>query len=174
MAANIGYAVLSIIPSIEGLEKAVNAQMGAAVAPAANAGTRMGGALATSAGQTFGRQFLSIAGGILGAAGIQSIFGGIRDAISTGLNMASFQQSAEKSLTTLTGSAKTAQKTLGDLSKFAAATPFDLQGATSAAQKLLGAGASAKDIIPTLTALGDATAAVGGSQDSLNATELAW
>jgi tape measure domain-containing protein len=174
MSSVIGYATLQIVPSLDGLEKAVNAQMGAAVAPAENVGTRMGASMATSAGNSFGKSFLTIAGGILGASGIQSIFSGIRDAIGTGLSMASFQQSAQKSLTTLTGSAKTAQKTLGDLSKFAASTPFDLQGATSAAQKLLGAGASAKDIIPTLTALGDATAAVGGSQDSLNATELAW
>lgn len=173
--SNIGYATVSILPSLDGVESAMKAQLGAAVAaPADAAGARMGSTLATSAGHTFGKQFLSIAGGILGASGIQSILGGIRDAISTGLNRASFQQSAEKSLTTLTGSAKIARSTLDNLSKFAASTPFDLQGATSAAQKLLGAGASAKSLIPTLTALGDATAAVGGSQDSLNETELAW
>jgi tape measure domain-containing protein len=172
--SSIGYATVTLIPSFEGLDAEVNKQLAGATPAVGAASSRMGSSMGTSAARTFGTTFKTIAGGILAATGIQSIVSGIGDAVTTGLKAASFQQSAQSSLTVLTGSATTAKNTLAELSKFAANTPFDLQGSVTAAQRLLGAGASAKSLLPTLTALGDANAALGGTQDSVNESFLAW
>lgn len=62
---------------------------------------------------------------------------------------------------TMLGSAELAQKTLSDLSQFAAKTPFELGQLESASKQLLAYGTSAEDLIPTLKMLGDITAGVG-------------
>lgn len=59
---------------------------------------------------------------------------------------------------TMLGSAEKGKKMLADLQKFAAETPFDVQGVTKAAQQLLAFGFNAKEIIPTLRTLGDTAA----------------
>nr|WP_301332547.1 tape measure protein [Parerythrobacter lacustris] len=62
---------------------------------------------------------------------------------------------------TMLGSAEQAQKTLAELSQFAARTPFELGQLEEASKRLLAYGTSADDLIPTLKMLGDITAGVG-------------
>lgn len=62
---------------------------------------------------------------------------------------------------TMLGSAEQAQKTLNDLSQFAARTPFELNQLEEASKRLLAYGTTADDLIPTLKMLGDVTAGVG-------------
>lgn len=64
----------------------------------------------------------------------------------------------EIAFSTMLGSAEKGKKMLADLQKFAAETPFDVQGVTKAAQQLLAFGFNAKEIIPTLRTLGDTAA----------------
>lgn len=68
-----------------------------------------------------------------------------------------FQQ-LEAAFTTLLGSAEKAQSMMGDLTKLAATTPFDLKGVASGAQQLLAYGVAAGEITDTLTRLGDIAA----------------
>ena len=64
----------------------------------------------------------------------------------------------EIAFSTMLGSAEKGKAMLADLQKFAAETPFDVQGVTKAAQQLLAFGFNAKEIIPTLRTLGDTAA----------------
>ena len=62
---------------------------------------------------------------------------------------------------TMLGSAELGQKTLKELSQFAAQTPFEIPQLETAAKQLLAYGMSAEELIPTLRMLGDITAGVG-------------
>lgn len=62
---------------------------------------------------------------------------------------------------TMLGSADQAQKTLSELSQFAAKTPFELTQLEEASKRLLAYGTAADDLIPTLRMLGDISAGVG-------------
>lgn len=93
----------------------------------------------------------------------------MQQAINAGVGMlkgaaidynASMEQ-ASIGFTTLLGSAEKAQSFIADLQHFAAVTPFDFPGLQSAANQMLAMGFSSKDILPTLTAVGDAVAALG-------------
>lgn len=89
-------------------------------------------------------------------------------AIGRGLKTAAALEQTEVGLKTLTGSASAAQDMLGKLTGFARATPFEMQGLAENARALLGVGVAADDVIPTMQALGDASAAMGLSQAQLD------
>jgi len=111
--------------------------------------------------------------GTMAAQGATALLRMGGSAIKSGVQTAAAMEQANISFTTLLGSGKQAQTFLGDLSKFAAATPFELPGLVDASRQLLGAGAAAKDVIPTLTAFGDASGALGLTQDQFNHIMLA-
>ena len=68
---------------------------------------------------------------------------------------------------TMLGSAEKGKTMLADLQKFAAETPFDVQGVTKAAQQLLAFGFNAKEIIPMLRTIGDTAAGTTGDIQGL-------
>ena len=70
--------------------------------------------------------------------------------------------------TSMLGSASQADSMIAGLQKFAAETPFEMPGVRSAAQQLLAFGYDAEEIIPTLTALGNAASGLGRGQDGFN------
>lgn len=71
------------------------------------------------------------------------------------------------------GSAKEAAGFVKDLQKFAAETPFEFNQVKGAAQKFLAFGFTAEQVIPTLTAVGDAAFALGMRQDGIDRLTLA-
>lgn len=75
---------------------------------------------------------------------------------------------SKTAFTTLLGSAEKAEKMLSDLQRFAADTPFELPGLTKSAQKLLAFGFAAQDIIPIMSAVGNAISLVGGGQEAID------
>ena len=74
---------------------------------------------------------------------------------------------------TLLGSAGAAEKMLRDLYDFAARTPFEVEGLMQQTRLLLALGFNAREVIPTLRAVGDAVAALGGSNELLRRVVLA-
>lgn len=90
-----------------------------------------------------------------------------------GLKTAANLETAEVAFTKLLGSGRRARKFLGDLKSFAARTPFELPGLVDASRALVGAGTAASDVIPTLTALGDASGALGLDQERFGRVMLA-
>lgn len=98
---------------------------------------------------------------------------GAAAAIGFGLKTAGSLEQASIGFTTMLGSAQAADKMIKDLQKFAASTPFEFGGLVKSSQQLLAMGFQAKDIIPTMTAAGNAVAAMGGTEENVAAVTRA-
>ena len=83
------------------------------------------------------------------------------------LGFNSQMEQAQIGFTTMLGSGERANAFLGDLQKFAAQTPFAFPDLVSASQRMLAMGFSAEQVRPTLTAIGDAVAALGGNSETI-------
>jgi tape measure domain-containing protein len=94
-------------------------------------------------------------------------------AVTMGLSTATNLESVTVGFTTMLGSAQKAQKFLKQLQQFANTTPFEFDDVTNAAQKFLSMGFAAKDVIPMLTAVGDAVAAMGGGKEQIDSVTTA-
>lgn len=86
---------------------------------------------------------------------------------TAGIKYNAEMQTYNTRLKTLLGSAAEAQKTLDQIKKDAAATPFDVAGLTQANSLLISTGMSAEDSRKTILALGDAVSASGGGNEEL-------
>ncbi len=89
------------------------------------------------------------------------------------LKVAGDMEMARVAFTNLLGSGEKAQAYLEQLRDFAMKTPFELPGLISATQRLMAMGIAAEKVIPTMTAIGDAVAGVGGSAETLNRVVMA-
>ena len=110
------------------------------------------------------KKSLAILGGIgagLAALGVASVKAGAS------------LQSTKTAFTNMLGSAEKAQDFLGKMQDFAAKTPFEFSQVSQAAQKFIAFGFSAEQVIPTLTAVGDAAAGVGLGAEGINRITLA-
>lgn len=99
-------------------------------------------------------------GALAGVAGITALGAAV---VTTGVSFNNLKQQANIAFTTMLGSGEKAKIFMDDLQQFAAATPFEFPELLSASQRLLAMGFAAEDVRPTLTAVGDAVAALGGS-----------
>lgn len=97
-----------------------------------------------------------LAGVAAGYVGLQAVAGTAFKAISGAAEM----EQAQISFGVLLKSTDTAKKVLGDLSQFAAETPFELPELTGAARKLAAFGTSADKIVPELRMLGDVASGI--------------
>lgn len=110
------------------------------------------------------KKSLAVLGGIgagLAALGVASVKAGAS------------LQSTKNAFTNMLGSAEKAQDFLGKMQDFAAKTPFEFSQVSQAAQKFIAFGFSAEQVIPTLTAVGDAAAGVGLGVEGINRITLA-
>lgn len=114
----------------------------------------------------FGGAALDLSKGIVaGAAAAGAAIGGLG---IYAVKLASQMENTKVAFTTMLGSAEKAGAFIKDLQSFAARTPFEFKGLTESAQQMMAYGIEAKNVIPTLTAVGNAVAAVGGGQDKIN------
>lgn len=102
-----------------------------------------------------------------------ALIGGAAAAGTFALSTASAAETTEVSFTTMLGSAEAAEAMMQRLADFAARTPFELSGLQDATRQLLAYGFTAEDVIPMLTAVGDATAALGTGQAGIEAVTRA-
>ena len=113
----------------------------------------------------FGGAALDLSKGIVaGAAAAGAAIGGLG---VYAVKLASQMENTKIAFTTMLGSAEKAGAFIKDLQNFAAHTPFEFKGLTESASQMMAYGIAAKDVIPTLTAVGNAVAAVGGGQDKI-------
>lgn len=101
--------------------------------------------------------------GVVGIAGQvgRALGGMVSDALTTGVKLAASFEQAEVALGTMLGGAAQAKAVLGDLSAFAAATPFELPELVEATKKLTAFGIEHQALIPTLKSIGDISAGLG-------------
>jgi len=93
------------------------------------------------------------------AAGMLAIAGGAAYLGKKALDAAADFEQSQISFTTMLGSAEEAEILLAKLAKFAAKTPFSLKGVEKTSKQLLAmGGATKKNMIPVLKALGDVSA----------------
>lgn len=107
------------------------------------------------------------------AAGITALGAAAMATGIAGVKMAGDWEQNEIAFTTMLGSAERARQFLGELSDFAERTPFELPGLVDASKKLLAFGFEAENIIPMVTAVGDAVAGLGGGADTIDRITLA-
>lgn len=169
--AVVGYATIQLIPSLQGFGNSVRGQ----IQPISR---QVGQSAGKESGGLFGNSFVGSVGRIMSAAGIYEIgsriASGFSAAFTAGIQGVANLQAYSISFETLLGSASKAQDMIKSLYSFAARTPFDVEGSVVGAQKLLGVGVAAKDVVPTLTTLGDAVGALGGSTGDFNSVLLAY
>lgn len=115
---------------------------------------------------TFRRSMAAIGAGFI----LPSILGKANQAI-IGFNQE--LDSAKISMETFLGSEEAANEMLGTLQKFAARTPFNFSDLLGTSQQMLAMGVAAEELIPRLTAVGDAAAAMGGSPEVLQRVQRA-
>lgn len=95
------------------------------------------------------------------------VVGRVTSALSTipdiVINLNASLEQARISFTTMLGSAQQADTFLRQLADFAAETPFEFPELVDASKRLFAFGFTAQEVVPMLTAVGDAAAALGGS-----------
>lgn len=136
---------------------------------AAERASRSGGIMS----RTFGglRGVVSGVAGVVarGTAVIGAAVGGLTTAaVVMGVKAQAAWEQASIGFTTMLGSASKAKSFMGELQTFAAKTPFELPGLIQGSQQLLAYGFNAKDIIPLLTKVGDASAGLGAGQEGID------
>lgn len=178
----LATAYLTLIPSLRGATKQIESQLGGVdtTAAAKKIGSGLGQGIGDSLDLRSAGSKLEDFGGKLADAGdaLTSHFTVPLAAAAAGagafaLSTASAAETSEMAFTTMLGSAEAARDMLDELASFAAHTPFELSGLTTATQQLLAYGFTAEDIIPMLTAVGDATAALGTGQQGIEAVTRA-
>ena len=186
MAENVslGNAYVTIIPSMRGFEREMNKGLSGIdfTRTGKKLGTSLGGSMATAVSDRLvhvgdslvsaGSKLADVGGKL--TAGITVPLAGATAAVGTfALRTASAAETTEISFTTMLGSEEAALSMMEELADFAAHTPFELSGLQTATRQLLAYGFTAEDVIPMLTAVGDATAALGTGQAGIEAVTRA-
>lgn len=178
----LATAYVTIIPSLKGATKQIESQL--AGVDTSKAGSAIGRSLGGSIGKSLDLKAvgdgLSSAGARLAdvggklTAGVTVPLVGATAAVGTfALKTASAAETTEISFTTMLGSEEAALSMMEELADFAAHTPFELSGLQTATRQLLAYGFTADDVIPMLTAVGDATAALGTGQAGIESVTRA-
>lgn len=90
---------------------------------------------------------------------LTGILGGI-GAVAKSIKLSADFETMGIAFQALTGSASTAKTTIAQLTDFAAKTPFNIPQVNEAAKQMLAYGTEAKNIIPTMTIIGDVASAL--------------
>jgi len=84
------------------------------------------------------------------------------------IKLAADMQQTKIAFTSMLGSGERAAGFINELKEFAAKTPFELPGLVNASRQLLAFGFDAEKIVPMMTSIGDAVAALGGGEFEIN------
>lgn len=163
----LATAYISLVPSMRGTTKAIESELSGANPAAERAGRTMGekmsGGFRGAVGKLgqIAKTGLLAGGAVVGAAG------------AIGIKTAAQMETANIAFETMLGSADKAKAFLGDLSKFAAKTPFDLPGLQTSAQSLISIGIDANKVIPIMTTLGNVTSGMGTGAEGVQRATVA-
>lgn len=122
--------------------------------------------------EDFGKGIKRIRDGADKAGNSMLLFGGAFAAAGamvarTALNQAAAMEQTRTAFTTLMHSGTKATAMLKELARFSASTPFEFNQVTAAAKQLMAFGFQARDVIPLLRDLGDASGALGIGAEGL-------
>lgn len=109
----------------------------------------------------------TIIGNVLYKAG-ETAARGLANLVRQGAETAATYQQTTIAFNTMLNSAEKAETFLADLAAFAAKTPFEFTGLVQATRKMMAYGFAADEVIPSLTAIGDAVAGLGLGQEGID------
>jgi len=136
-------------------------------------GLRKAETQANKAGSKIGSIFKNAFSVTLGVGMFEALKKGFKSTVGTAISFNSMLQTAQIGFATMLGSAEKAQKFLEDMADFAARTPFEYPELLEASKRMLAYGFSAENVLPTLRAVGDATAALGMGSEGIDRVTLA-
>ena len=125
----------------------------------------LGASLTSGIGMGIGFGAVSTAIGLLGDA-----FAAAKGSI---IDLNSSLEQSKIAFTTMLGGAQQADAFLQQLQTFAAQTPFEFPDLVTASKRMLAFGFESKQVVPLLTAVGDAVAAVGGGAETIDGVTTA-
>jgi len=125
------------------------------------------------AGLKIGALFKNAFSVTLGMGMFEALKKGFQATVSTAIDFNSMLQTAQIGFATMLGSAEKAQKFLEDMADFAVRTPFEYPELLEAAKRMLAYGFAAEEVLPTLRAVGDASAALGSGSVGIDRITLA-
>jgi len=97
----------------------------------------------------------------IGMSMFEAVKRGFQTVVGESISFNAQMEQARIGFTTMLGSAERAQVFLDDMAKFAAKTPFEFPELLDASKRMLAYGFAAEDVLPTMEAVGNATAALG-------------
>lgn len=166
---------------------AIQSVLGSAISGAtmgASAGMMVGGPVAAGIGAAVGGLIGTVSGGIEAATQqfesrdeafksyVQDQYNAVQERrneeLSGGSSIAGQREMDQMAFTTLFGNADTAQNYLEQVRVMGAETPFQYEDLTQISRTLTAFGYSVDELIPTMTALGDAGSANGMTTDAVN------
>jgi tape measure domain-containing protein len=168
MSANIGFATLSVIPSLKGMDSKLRSQIGVST-----------GSISDQAGRTAGSRFSNSFGnglrtlGKVGAIAFAGVGAAAIGAAGFGLKIAASMEQAQIGFETMLGSGAKAKAFLADLQQFAAKTPFEFPELQSAASSLISVGIETSKVIPIMTTLGNVTSGMGTGSEGVRRATIA-
>lgn len=112
------------------------------------------------------RSGFQAASNVVGSAALAGTALGL-SLLKTGAAYNTLQQTSRAALSTLLGGAEAANAQMDKLDDFARTSPFSKGVFIQAQQQLIGFGMSAERVVPTLDAIQQSVAAVGGSNDDI-------
>lgn len=86
----------------------------------------------------------------------------------TGIKFSAMKEQSQIAFTTMLKSGETAKMFLDELQRFAAKTPFEFEDLTRGSRRLMAMGTAAKDVLPTLTIIGDAAAGLSAGKEGID------
>lgn len=176
-AAGAGGAAAAAAPKVAAVGKAASAaaaslNMAAAAAQKAAPAIAHVGDAAEMSGRKAGflQRTLSMAFAFGGGVAVTTAIGFIGNAV---LGMNSRLQQAHIAFETLLGDASAADAFIQQMKDFANVTPFSFQAVEESTQRLMAMGFTAEQTLPTLRAVGDAVAGLGGNSEKLDRVTIA-
>lgn len=136
-------------------------------------GLRQAERQADKAGSKIGTIFKNAFSVTLGMGMFEALKNGFKSTVGTAISFNSMLQTAQIGFATMLGSAERAQKFLDDMADFAVKTPFEYPELLEAAKRMLAYGFAAEEVLPTLRAVGDASAALGSGSVGIDRITLA-
>ena len=124
-----------------------------------------------SAGEGFGKLgtvMMAVAGATAIPMTIGAIVNAMKDAIVNAYSLAAALEQSMMAFTSMLGSTEKATAMLNSLRAFADKTPFQFMELQGAAKRMMAYGFAARDVLPMLTAVGDAASALGGGGEMID------
>lgn len=124
-----------------------------------------------TAGEGFGKLhtvMMAVASATAIPMTIGAIVNSMKDAIVNCYNLAAALEQSMMAFTSMLGSTEKATAMLQSLRSFADKTPFQFMELQGAAKRMMAYGFAARDVLPMLTAVGDAASALGGGGEMID------